>query len=80
MKPFVFVTKDIPEKSVKVLQERGYAVRRGNKAGKEGKGASAILCLLTDTIDGKTMDAMGPHLKVISNMAAGLDNIDIAAA
>jgi glyoxylate reductase len=39
-----------------------------------------LLCLLTDRIDGKVMDAAGPGLKVISNHAVGFDNIDVAAA
>ncbi len=38
-----------------------------------------LLCLLTDRIDARLMDA-GNRLKVISNMAVGYDNIDIAAA
>ncbi len=40
---------------------------------------AGLLCLLTDRIDPQLMDA-GPKLKVISNMAVGFDNIDIAAA
>ncbi len=40
---------------------------------------AGLLCLLTDRIDSQLMDA-GPKLKVISNMAVGFDNIDIAAA
>jgi glyoxylate reductase len=44
-------------------------------AGKEG-----LLCLLTDPIDGEVMDAAGPQLKVISNCAVGVDNIDVQAA
>lgn len=40
---------------------------------------SGLLCLLTDRIDAQLMDA-GPSLKVISNMAVGYDNIDVAAA
>jgi glyoxylate reductase len=43
-------------------------------------GAEVILCLLTETIDGAVMDAAGPQLRVISNMAVGVDNIDVAAA
>ncbi len=38
-----------------------------------------ILCLLTDRIDRQMIEA-GPSLKVISQMAVGYDNIDIAAA
>ena len=38
-----------------------------------------IVSLLTDKIDADVMDA-APHLKVISNMAVGVDNVDVAAA
>lgn len=44
------------------------------------RGADAILSLLTDRIDAEVMDAAGPGLKVISNYAAGLDNVDLAEA
>ena len=40
---------------------------------------SGLVCLLTDRIDARLMDA-GPSLKVISNMAVGFDNIDVVAA
>lgn len=39
-----------------------------------------LLCLLTDRIDAAVMDAAGPSLKVISNLAVGYDNVDVAAA
>lgn len=38
-----------------------------------------LLCLLTDPVDQALMDA-APNLRVISQMAVGYDNIDIAAA
>lgn len=38
-----------------------------------------LLCLLTDPIDRGLIEA-GTHLKVISQMAVGYDNIDVAAA
>lgn len=44
------------------------------------KGMDGLLCLLTDRIDPALMDAAGPQLKVISQMAVGYDNIDIPAA
>lgn len=43
------------------------------------KTIDGLLCLLTDQIDRQLIDA-GPSLKVISQMAVGYDNIDIAAA
>ena len=39
-----------------------------------------LLCLLTDTIDAGIMEAAGAGLKVISNYAVGVDNVDVAAA
>ena len=43
-------------------------------------GVDGLLCLLTDRIDAEIMDAAGPGLKVISNHAVGVDNVDVAAA
>jgi len=42
-------------------------------------GCDAVLSLLTDKIDGEALDAAGPRLKVVANMAVGFDNIDLAA-
>jgi glyoxylate reductase len=41
--------------------------------------ADALICLLTDRVDAALIDA-SPHLRVISNVAVGIDNIDVAAA
>lgn len=37
-----------------------------------------LLCMLTDTIDDELLDA-APDLEVVSQMAVGVDNIDVAA-
>lgn len=42
-------------------------------------GVQGLLAVLTDQIDAEVMDA-APQLKVISNCAVGVDNIDVAAA
>jgi glyoxylate reductase len=39
----------------------------------------AIVCLLTDTIDAAVLDAAGPQLTVVANVAVGYNNIDVAA-
>jgi len=44
------------------------------------RGCDGLLCLLTDRIDAVLLDAAGPQLKVVSQMAVGVDNIDVAAA
>lgn len=38
--------------------------------------AVGLLCMLTDTIDAALLDA-APHLRVVSQMAVGVDNIDV---
>ena len=78
MKYTVFVTSRIPEEGINLLQKQGYVLKFGPLG--KAKGAHALLCLLTDTIDEKVMDSIGPQLKIISNMAAGLDNIDVHEA
>jgi glyoxylate reductase len=83
----IFVTRRIPKDKLARLQEvcdvdlwdselppgRNELLQHvGNK--------KAILSLLTDTIDGQVMDIAGPDLKVISNCAVGVDNIDLQEA
>ena len=47
---------------------------------KRVKGADAIVSLLTEKVDAELLDAAGPQLKVVSNVAVGYNNIDVAAA
>jgi glyoxylate reductase len=42
-------------------------------------GKQALVCLLTDPIDAVVLDAAGPSLKVVANVAVGYNNIDVAA-
>ena len=86
MKPKVYVTRHVPEAAREELEavcevtiwdeeySPPYKVILENIADKEG-----LVCLLTDRIDANLMDA-APHLKVISQVAVGFDNIDVAAA
>src|SRR5690348_11314818 len=41
--------------------------------------ADAVLSMVTDRFDAETIGAL-PNLKAISNLAVGVDNIDLAAA
>jgi glyoxylate reductase len=43
------------------------------------RGKQALLCLLTERIDGELLDA-APELRVVANLAVGYDNVDVAAA
>ncbi|WP_284982131.1 D-glycerate dehydrogenase [Arthrobacter sp. efr-133-TYG-118] len=42
-------------------------------------GADAVVSLLTERIDAELLDAAGPRLKVVANVAVGYDNIDVPA-
>ena len=41
-------------------------------------GKQALVCLLTDTVDAAVLDAAGPSLKVVANVAVGY-NVDLAS-
>ena len=43
-------------------------------------GAAAIVCFLYDHVDAELLDAAGPGLRVVANVAVGYDNVDLAAA
>ncbi|MFC1633030.1 2-hydroxyacid dehydrogenase [Patescibacteria group bacterium] len=86
-KPKVFVTRHIPEAGLKMLRQKFNVEVRTAKAPisraeliKKIKGKDALLCLLTDQIDGEVLDAADPQLKIVANFAVGFDNIDLEAA
>lgn len=43
------------------------------------EGADAVVTLLTERVDAELLDAAGPQLKVVANVAVGYNNIDVAA-
>ena len=84
----VFVTRQIPEAGIKLLQEKGYevSVYQGDEMIPRAellesvKGCDAILPLLTDKMDAEVFEAAGPQLKVVANYAVGFDNINLEDA
>ena len=83
----VLVTRPISAEGMSLLEEAGLDVKlvdagrpitRSEIMGAL-QGCKVLLCLLTDIIDGEVMDSV-PGLRLISNCAAGYDNIDVAAA
>ncbi|MFQ5552773.1 MAG: 2-hydroxyacid dehydrogenase [Thermoplasmata archaeon] len=85
MPPRVFVTRRIPRPGLELL-EKGTDLRvfeedrtpTREEVWEGLQGSVGLLSLLTDLIDGELMDA--GNLKVISNYAVGVDNIDLEAA
>jgi glyoxylate reductase len=85
-RPRVFVTRAIPDAGLTLLRQIcDVSVWQGDLppttvdllAG--ARDADAVLALLTDRLDAAFFDAC-PRVRVVSNMAVGYDNIDIAAA
>ena len=86
-KPKVFVTREIPDVGIKLLQKACSidvwledTPPPVDVLQEKVRGIEGLLCLITETIDAELMDLAGNQLKVISNYAVGYDNIDIQAA
>jgi glyoxylate reductase len=84
--PYVFISRNIfPEALDKIKSKARVEVWPDQLPppyevlAEKTRHASGLLCMLSDRIDANLMNA-SPNLKVISTMAVGYDNIDIAAA
>jgi glyoxylate reductase len=85
-RPAVLLTRRVPSSVVARLEERCTVdIYEGQDAIPAAElkarlaGKQALMCLLTDRVDGGVLDA-GPGLRIVANIAVGFDNIDIAAA
>ncbi len=86
-KPKVFVSRVIPEAGQKRIEAIADAEiwpeeepPEYETLAKKVAGVEGLVCLLTDQIDAAIIEAAGHTLKVISQMAVGVDNIDLGAA
>ncbi len=86
-KPKVFVTRLIPEGGLELIRQAcdaevwpGELPPPREVLLERVRGVAGLLSLLTDRVDADLLDAAGPQLKVVSNMAVGYDNVDVAAA
>ncbi|MFD2444491.1 2-hydroxyacid dehydrogenase [Bacillus sp. CGMCC 1.16607] len=87
MKPYIFITRKLPEDVLNVLQDH-YEISMWDKEDipvprdvllKETSQADALLTMLSDSIDQEVL-SLGKKLKVVANLAVGYDNIDLQAA
>ena len=86
-RPRLVVTRVIPEPALELLREAGELWVSDRDAPLETddleaavSGATAIVTLLHDRVDGDLLDAAGPQLRCVANVAVGYDNIDVDAA
>lgn len=86
MKPRVLVTRHVYPATIPILQEHcvvdyqdSHEVLDAARLQKRLQHAHGVVCQLTDPLHAATL-AAAPQLRVISQIAVGVDNIDVAAA
>jgi glyoxylate reductase len=86
LKPKVYVTREIPERGLKIIKERfdakvwpEYAPPPKEVIIEKVRDVDALASLLSDKIDAEVFDA-APKLKIVAQMAVGFDNIDVKEA
>ena len=85
-KPRVYVTREMPERGLRIIKERfdtevwtDYAPPPKKTIIEKAAKADALATQLSDKIDAEVYDA-APKLKIVAQMAVGFDNIDVAEA
>jgi len=83
----IFITRSVFKDAIDILKRERHTIDINDsdrilpvrELVKRAHGKAGLICLLNDRIDSVVMDKL-VSLKVISNIAVGYDNIDIAAA
>jgi glyoxylate reductase len=86
-KPVFAVTSRLPEPALKAVREAG-ELRFADRAEALPRadllrlvsGADAVLTMLHDRVDEELLEAAGPRLRCVANVAVGYDNVDLEAA
>jgi len=85
-KPKVFVTREMPERGLRIIKEkfdaevwRDYAPPPKKVIIEKAAKVDALATLLSDNIDAEVFNA-APKLKIVAQMAVGFDNIDVEEA
>ena len=83
----VVVTGWVPEAALETVAGAGHEVDLWDGGGaiprdvllERVRGADALVCLVTERIDGDLLAATGDRLAVVANVAVGYDNVDVSA-
>jgi len=87
MKPYIYITRKLPDEVTQSIQTK-FQIKMWEHEDipcpkevllSEAKKASALLTMLSDSID-ESIFAAGDQIKVVANLAVGFDNIDLNAA
>ncbi len=85
MSPTVLITRRLPASATALLREVAdiEVAEQGLAADalvERARGKDGLVCMLTDRVDAALLDAAGPTLRIVANVAVGYDNIDVPAA
>ena len=79
----VLVTGQLPASALALLDPAEVVVVNGttDRAAflAAARGVDAVMAFVTDKVDAALLDAAGPQLKIVANVAVGYDNIDVPA-
>jgi len=85
-KPKIYVTRDLPERGLKIINQyfdaevwTEYSPPPKQVIIEKARNVDALATLLSDKIDAEVFNA-APNLKIVSQLAVGFDNIDVAEA
>lgn len=87
MKPYIYITRRLPDEVIAPLLEK-YEVKMWEKEDvvvprsvllEEASRADALLTMLSDQVN-EELFSVSTKLKIVANLAVGIDNIDLAAA
>ena len=85
-KPKIYVTRELPERGLKIIREHfdtevwpEYAPPPKKVIVEKAKNVDALTTLLSDKIDAEVFNA-APKLKIVAQLAVGFDNIDVQEA
>jgi glyoxylate reductase len=83
----IVVTGKIPSPAIELLEGADHRVHAWpdeapiprDELLRRVAGADVLVTLLTERVDGELLDAAGPQLRAVCNVAVGFNNIDVAA-
>src|SRR5678815_3431724 len=86
MRPAILISRALPEAAIEAARTRGDVdVHTGDRPLTRAElvarlqGRQGLVCQITDTIDAEVLGA-ARDLRVVSNVAVGFNNVDVAAA
>jgi glyoxylate reductase len=82
----IVVTRRIPDPALELLRAAGDVwvsphdrPLAPDELHEAVRGADAVVSMLHDRIDGALLEAAGPQLRIVANVAVGYDNVDVPA-